>query len=88
MCGPRHAERHAVRRVVGVAVAELARLGLRVLQIADRREFLNESVNLYNIRIEQFPDVVIARLFGFGPAKLLEFSAAETADVDVKQLFG
>ncbi len=56
--------------------------------IADRREFYNETVNINNVRIEQFPEVIIARLFGFGPAALLTFSVAEKADVDLKQLFG
>jgi LemA protein len=55
--------------------------------IADRREFYNESVNINNVRIEHFPDTLIARLFGFGPFKLLKFSAAQTADVDVSRLF-
>ena len=55
--------------------------------IADRREFYNESVNALNVRIEQFPDVIIARLFAFRSADLLEFSAEETRDVDVKALF-
>jgi LemA protein len=55
--------------------------------IADRREFYNESVNINNIGIEQFPDLIVARLFGFGPRDLLEFEASETADVNVKQLF-
>jgi LemA protein len=44
-------------------------------------------VNINNVRIEQVPDVIVARLFGFTPFKLLEFSAEETRDVDVKQLF-
>lgn len=55
--------------------------------IADRREFYNESVNANNIRIEQFPDVILARMFRFGPGELLEFSEAETRDVDMKSLF-
>lgn len=55
--------------------------------IADRREFYNESVNVNNIRIEQVPDVFVARLFGFGPRELLEFSEHERADVDVRALF-
>ena len=55
--------------------------------IADRREFYNESVNLNNIGIEQFPDIIVARLLGFGPRELLEFEAQEIADVNVKQLF-
>ncbi|MDH4609559.1 LemA family protein [Pseudomonas sp. BN102] len=56
--------------------------------IADRRELYNEAVNLNNVRIEQFPDVIIAGLFGFKAGELLEFSEAEKADVDLKSLFG
>jgi LemA protein len=55
--------------------------------IADRREFYNESVNINNVRIEQFPDAVVAGMFGFRAFELLKFSPAETQDVDVKQLF-
>ena len=55
--------------------------------IADRREFYNETVNNNNVRIEQFPDVIIARFFNFKEADLLEFSEEEKADVDVKALF-
>lgn len=55
--------------------------------IADRREFYNESVNINNVRVEQFPDLVIARVFNFALFALLEFNAAETADVSIKQLF-
>jgi len=55
--------------------------------IADRREFYNESVNLNNVRIEQFPDVIIAGWFRFVAATLLEFSDEEKADVDVGALF-
>jgi LemA protein len=55
--------------------------------IADRREFYNESVNINNVRIEQFPDSIVAGMFNFKPAQLLEFAAEEKADVDVKQLF-
>lgn len=56
--------------------------------IADRRELYNESVNLNNVRIEEFPDVLVARLCGFGPRTLLEFSLEEMKDVDLRQLFG
>lgn len=54
--------------------------------IADRRELYNDSANLNNIRIEQVPDVIIARLFAFKPFDLLEFEDAR-ADVDVAGLF-
>jgi len=55
--------------------------------IADRRELYNESVNNNNVRIEQFPDVLVAKLFNFGAFDLLEFSEAELQDVDVNNLF-
>jgi len=55
--------------------------------IADRREFYNESVNLNNVRIEQIPDVVVARWFSFAHSELLEFSPEETQDVNMKSLF-
>ena len=56
--------------------------------IADRREFYNESVNINNVRIAQFPDVIVARMFNFTEKPLLEVSDAEKADVDMKALFG
>ena len=55
--------------------------------IADRREFYNESVNINNVRVEQFPDTVVARLFGFGQFELLRFADAEKSDVNLAQLF-
>lgn len=55
--------------------------------IADRREFYNESVNRNNIRIEQFPDVLLARMFNFRPKDLLVFSEEEVRDVDMNALF-
>jgi LemA protein len=55
--------------------------------IADRREFYNESANINNVRVEQFPDAIVAGMFNFKPAQLLEFGADEKTDVDVKELF-
>lgn len=55
--------------------------------IADRREFYNESVNVNNVRIEQFPDVIVARMFNFTEKQLLEFSEEEKADVNIGALF-
>jgi LemA protein len=56
--------------------------------IADRREFYNECVNVNNVRIEQLPDVIVARMAGFKAAELLEFDEGEIRDVDVRALFG
>ena len=55
--------------------------------ISDRRELYNEYVASNNARIQQFPDVLVARVGGFQPAKLLQFSAEETRDVDLRALF-
>ncbi len=55
--------------------------------IADRREWYNEAVNVHNVRIDQFPDLIVARMFGFDEQALLQFAMAEKADVDLKALF-
>lgn len=55
--------------------------------IADRREFYNAAVNINNIRVEQFPDVIVARVMGFGQRDLLEFSEEEKRDVDIGSMF-
>jgi len=55
--------------------------------IADRREYYNEAAKNNNIRIEQFPDILIARWFGFGARSLLEFSDTDKRDPDLNTLF-
>ncbi len=55
--------------------------------IADRREFYNESVNINNARIEQFPDILVAGWFGFNEREFLNFSEEEISDVDLNALF-
>ncbi|MCK4622739.1 MAG: LemA family protein [Desulfuromonadales bacterium] len=52
-------------------------------QIADRRELYNASVTIYNTRLEQFPDVIIARLFNFTGRELWKIDAAHRQDVEV-----
>ena len=52
-------------------------------QIADRRELYNASVTIYNTRLEQFPDLVIARIFNFSSRELWKIDAAHRADVEV-----
>jgi LemA protein len=55
--------------------------------IADRRELYNEQVQINNTRVDQFPDVLIARRYAFTAKPLLEFTVGEKADVDVGGLF-
>ncbi len=56
-------------------------------QIADRREFYNDSVNNNNVRIGQFPDVIVAGIFNFERKEMLKFASAELKDVDVNARF-
>jgi len=46
--------------------------------IADRREFFNESVTLYNVGINEFPNLILARLLRYPPQPLLQFAPEET----------
>lgn len=48
-------------------------------QIADRREFYNDSITLFNTRLQQMPDVLVARLLGIRPRFMFVVSAAEKA---------
>lgn len=43
----------------------MQRLSALESMIADRREFYNDSVKLYNTYIQIFPDLILARVFGF-----------------------
>jgi len=49
-----------------------ARISALESGIADRREFFNESVNVYNIAIDQFPTLILARLLAYKPHPFLE----------------
>ena len=53
-------------------------------KIADRREFFNDDVNTYNIRIQQFPDVVIAGMMHLQPREMFKVTEEDRRDVDVK----
>ena len=53
-------------------------------RIADRREFFNDSVNIYNIRIHQLPDVFVAKLLKLEPKDLFKASEEDRRDVAVQ----
>ena len=50
-------------------------------QIADRREFYNDSVNTLNIRIQQFPDTFVASFMQLTPRSMFKVEEADKADV-------
>ncbi|MFC3229758.1 LemA family protein [Marinibaculum pumilum] len=66
----------------------LGRISALEESISDRREFYNEAVNINNIRREQFPDMLVAKPFGFGAKPLFEAEPEATKNVDMKALFG
>ena len=51
--------------------------------IADRREMLNDSINIYNIQIERFPHLLLARIFGYAKKTYLEVTEEKTQDVKI-----
>jgi len=50
-------------------------------QIADRREFYNDSVNTLNIRIQQMPDTFVASFMNLQPRPMFKVEEADRADV-------
>jgi len=52
-------------------------------QIAHRREFYNDAVNINNSRMEQVPERLLAGAAGLQRRPLFEATAAERADIDV-----
>ena len=52
-------------------------------QIADRREFFNDSVNTYNIRINQIPDMFVAQMLQMKQKDLFKVSEEDKKDVDI-----
>ena len=50
-------------------------------QIADRREFYNDCVNTYNVRIQQAPDMVVAGWMNLKPRQMFKVEEADKANV-------
>lgn len=50
-------------------------------QIADRREFYNDCVNTFNIRIAQVPDTFVASFMQLTPRTMLKVDDADKTDV-------
>jgi LemA protein len=55
-------------------------------ELADRREFYNDSVNEYNIRIQSFPDMIVAGILGYTQPEVM-FKVEEVDKKDVKVSF-
>ena len=53
-------------------------------QIADRREFYNDTVTTYNTRIQQIPDAIVANWLALGPAELFKVDETDRQDVEIR----
>jgi LemA protein len=53
-------------------------------QIADRREFYNDTVTTFNTRIQQMPDAIVANWLALAPAQLFKVDDADRQDVEIK----
>jgi LemA protein len=54
-------------------------------ELSDRREFYNDAVNTFNIKIQSFPDMFFARMLGYvTPEELFKATEAEKQDVKVE----
>ena len=52
-------------------------------QIADRREFYNDSVNTFNIRLQQLPDTFVASFMNLRPRAMFKVEEADKQDVAI-----
>jgi LemA protein len=50
-------------------------------QIADRREYYNDSVNTFNIRIQEMPDTFVASFMNLRPRAMFKVEETDKADV-------
>lgn len=53
-------------------------------QIADRREFYNDSVAVFNTRIQQIPDVFVANILNYSAAEMYKVAEAEKVSPEIK----
>ena len=53
-------------------------------QIADRREFYNDSVAIFNTRIKQFPDLFIANMLKYAAREMYKVADAEKESPEIK----
>jgi LemA protein len=77
------AENYPALRASEVFIDLQRRISALEEQIAHRREFYNAAVNINNVRLEEFPDLLLTGLAGLSRKPLFEAQGVERADVDV-----
>ncbi len=58
------------------------RLSELEMQIADRRELFNNSIGIFNSRIGSFPDMIVAKTFGYKKYGFFEIDKEERGILD------
>lgn len=53
-------------------------------ELADRREFYNDAANTFNIRIQSFPDMVVAGMMHLEEQEMFKAAEADKSDVKVE----
>ena len=53
-------------------------------QIADRREYYNDTVTTFNTRLDQIPDKYVAGWLNYRPAELFKVEDSDRRDVEIK----
>jgi len=53
-------------------------------QIADRREFYNDTVTMFNTRIQQIPDNLVAGWLSLTPSELFKVEESDRQDVQIQ----
>lgn len=53
-------------------------------QIADRREYYNDTVTTFNTRIQQIPDLYVAQWLSLTPAELFRVAESDREDVEIR----
>ncbi|MBI3291920.1 MAG: LemA family protein [Elusimicrobia bacterium] len=78
------AERYPELKAHGTFQTLQTRVSQLENQIADRREFYNESVNIYNIRLGTIPDTFVASWLGYQPAEYYHVPDTDKADLPLR----
>lgn len=53
-------------------------------ELADRREFYNDTANTYNIRIQSIPDMIVANMMSYKPEDMFKVAEEDKKDVKVE----
>lgn len=81
------AENYPTLRASEVFVDLQRRISALEEQIAHRREFYNAAVNINNVRLEEFPDLLLTGIAGLTHKPLFEAHGDDRADFDIGRAF-